>query len=134
VFLVFTGVYIFDLHAQEKPIVLKLGNVIPPASAKNLSCLKFSELVQKRTKNRLQVQVFPASQLGNEEDIVQGVVMGSIDLHWDDLFAYSYWVKEFNFFNPPVFKDMRHWEAVVRGPLFDDLVNRLSSKVLPSMS
>lgn len=129
--LVFTGLYIFDLHAQEKPIVLKLGNVIPPASAKNLSCLKFSELVQKRTKNRLQVQVFPASQLGNEEDIVvQGVVMGSIDLHWGDVSAYSCWVKEFNVFNAPVlFKDMSHWEAVVRGPLFDDLVNRLSKKV-----
>lgn len=126
--LVFTS--LSDLPAKEKPIVLKLGNVIPPTSGKNLSCLKFSELVQTRTKAKVQVQVFPASQLGNEEDIVQGVVMGSIDLHWGDASAYSSWVKEFNVFNAPLlFKDMKHWEAVVRGPLFDNLVSRLSKKV-----
>ncbi|NIN00654.1 MAG: DctP family TRAP transporter solute-binding subunit [candidate division Zixibacteria bacterium] len=130
VLLVFAGVWISDLQAREKPIVLKLGNVIPPTSGKNLSCLKFSELVQTRTKNKVHIQVFPASQLGNEEDIVQGVVMGSIDLHWGDASAYSSWVKQFNVFNAPLlFNDMKHWEAVVRGPLFDGLVNRLSKKV-----
>ncbi len=128
--LVLTGLWISDSGAKEKPIVLKLGNVIPPTSGKNLSCLKFSELVQKRTKNKVHVQVFPASQLGNEEDIVQGIVMGSIDLHWGDISAYSSWVREFNVFNAPLlFKDMKHWEAVVRGPIFDDLVRRLSKKV-----
>jgi TRAP-type C4-dicarboxylate transport system substrate-binding protein len=74
--------------------VLRLGNVIPPASAKNLSCLKFSELVQKRRNDRVRVKVFLTSQLGNKEDIVQEVVMGSIDLHRGDASAYSSWVKE----------------------------------------
>jgi TRAP-type C4-dicarboxylate transport system substrate-binding protein len=110
VLLLFPAVWVTDLHAKEKPIVLKLGNVVPPTSSKNLSCLKFSELVQNGTKNKIQVQVFPGSQLGNEEDIVQGVVMGSVDVHWGD-------------------EDMKHWEAVVRGPLFDDLVNRLEKEV-----
>jgi tripartite ATP-independent transporter DctP family solute receptor len=123
-------VWMSDSPAKDKPIVLKLGNVIPPTSGKNLSCLKFSELVQRRTKNKVHVQVFPASQLGNEEDIVQGVVMGSIDIHWGDASAYSSWVKEFNVFNAPLlFKDMKHWEAVVRGPIFDDLVNRLQKEI-----
>lgn len=130
VLLVCPMVWVFDLHAKEKPIIIKLGNVVPPTSSKNLSCLKFSELVQKRTKNKVQVQVFPASQLGNEEDIVQGVVMGSIDIHWGEASAYSSWVKEFNVFNAPLlFKDTKHWEAVVRGPIFDDLVSRLQKDI-----
>jgi len=130
VLLLFPAVWVTGLHAKEKPIVLKLGNVVPPTSSKNLSCLKFSELVQKGTKNKIQVQVFPGSQLGNEEDIVQGVVMGSVDVHWGDVSAYSSWVRELNVFNTPLlFKDMKHWEAVVRGPLFDDLVNRLEKEV-----
>ena len=130
VLLVFLGLGIPESYGKDKPIVLKLGNVIPPTSGKNLSCLKFSEIVQKRTKNKVQVQVFPSSQLGNEEDIVQGVVMGSIDIHWGDASAYSSWVKEFNVFNAPLlFKDMKHWEAVVRGPIFDDLVNRLYKEI-----
>ncbi len=125
-----TGFGITNVMAKDKPSVLRLGNVIPPTSGKNLSCLKFSEIVQKSTKNKVHVQVFPASQLGNEEDIVQGVVMGSIDIHWGDASAYSSWVKEFNVFNAPLlFKDMDHWEAVVRGPIFDDLVDQLEKKI-----
>lgn len=130
VLLLFPVVWVTGLHAKEKPIVLKLGNTIPPTSGKNLSCLKFSELVQRRTKNKVQVQVFPARQLGSEEDITQGVVMGSIDIQWGDVSAYSSWVKELNVFNAPLlFKDMRHWEAVVRGPIFDDLVSRLEKEI-----
>jgi tripartite ATP-independent transporter DctP family solute receptor len=128
--LLFTISCAASLTAKEKPIVLKLGNVVPPTSSKNLACLKFSELVQKRSNNQIQVQVFPASQLGNEEDIVQGVVMRSVDLHWGDVAAYSSWVKEFYVFNAPLlFQNEKHWEAVVRGPMFDELVNRLSEKV-----
>jgi tripartite ATP-independent transporter DctP family solute receptor len=116
-------------YAKDKPIVLKLGNVVPPTSSKNLSCLKFSELVQKMSKNQIQVQVFPGSQLGNEEDIVQGVVMGSIDMHWGDISAYSSWVKEFNVFNAPLlFKNNQHWDAIVHGPIFEGLVNTLYKK------
>lgn len=121
---------ISNSSAADKPIILRLGNVIPPTSGKNLSCLKFSEIVQKKTKNKVQVQVFPASQLGNEEDIVQGVVMGSIDLHWGDAGAFSSWIKEFNVFNAPLlFKDMNHWDAVVNGPIFDSLVSRLEKEI-----
>ncbi len=130
VLLIFTFGPISSTSATDKPIVLRLGNVIPPTSGKNLSCLKFSEIVQQGTKNKIQVHVFPASQLGNEEDIVQGVVMGSIDIHWGDASAYSSWVKEFNVFNAPLlFKDMKHWEAVVRGPVFDELVSRLEKEI-----
>lgn len=115
--------------AQEKPTVLRLANVVPPTSSKNLSALKFSELVQARTKNMVQVQVFPGSQLGNEMDLAQGAQMGTIDLFWGDAAAYASFVKEFNVFNAPlVFKDTKHWDAVVNGPIFDDLSAQLLKK------
>jgi tripartite ATP-independent transporter DctP family solute receptor len=120
---------ILGAQPKEKPIILKLGNVVPPTSTKNLACLKFSELVQTKTKNKVQIQVFPGSQLGNEEDIVQGAAMGSIDLHWGDISAYSSWVKEFNVFNAPLlFKDTKHWEAITRGPIFNELLDQLHKK------
>jgi tripartite ATP-independent transporter DctP family solute receptor len=116
--------------AKDEPIVLRLANVVPPTSSKNMSCLKFAEIIQKASKGKVQVHVFPASQQGNEEDIVQGVVMGSLDFHWGDASAYSSWVKEFNVFNAPLlFKDMKHWEAVVNGPIFDKMVADLEKKI-----
>lgn len=115
--------------SQEKPVILRLGNVVPATSTKNLANLKFSELVQGRTKNQVQVHVFAGSQLGNEMDLAQGAQMGTLDLFWGDAAAYASFVKEFNVFNAPlVFKDERHWGAVVHGPIFDNLADQLLKK------
>ncbi len=114
---------------QEKPTILRLAHVVPATSTKNLANLKFSELVQARSKNQIQVHVFPGSQLGNEMDLAQGAQMGTLDLFWGDVAAYASYVKEFNVFNAPlVFKDTQHWGAVVNGPIFDNLADQLLKK------
>lgn len=116
-------------YSQEKPVILRLANVVPPTSTKNLANLKFSELVQARTKNMVQVHVFAGSQLGNEMDLAQGAQMGTLDLFWGDAATYASFVKEFNVFNAPlVFKDAKHWDAVVNGPIFDGLASQLLQK------
>lgn len=122
-------VWVSTSHSQEKPVILRLGNVVPATSTKNLANLKFSELVQARTKNMVQVHVFAGSQLGNEMDLAQGAQMGTLDLFWGDAAAYASFVKEFNVFNAPlVFKDAKHWDAVVNGPIFDGLASQLLQK------
>jgi tripartite ATP-independent transporter DctP family solute receptor len=115
--------------SQEKPTILRLAHVVPATSTKNLANLKFSELVQTRTKSQVQVHVFPGSQLGNEMDLAQGAQMGTLDLFWGDVAVYASIVKEFNVFNAPlVFKDANHWGAVVKGPIFDGLAEQLLKK------
>jgi tripartite ATP-independent transporter DctP family solute receptor len=115
--------------AGEKPTILRLAHVVPATSTKNLANLKFSELVQGRTKNQVQVHVFPGGQLGNEMDLAQGAQMGTLDLFWGDAAAYASYVKEFNVFNAPlVFKDTKHWDAVVKGPVFGGLADQLLKK------
>jgi tripartite ATP-independent transporter DctP family solute receptor len=115
--------------AGEKPTILRLGHVVPATSTKNLANLKFAELVQARTGNQVQVHVFPASQLGNEMDLAQGAQMGSLDLFWGDVAMYASHVKELNVFNAPlVFKDTKHWGAVVKGPIFGGLADQLLKK------
>src|SRR3990172_1929136 len=115
--------------SQEKPTTLRLAHVVPATSTKNLANLKFSELVQNRTKSQVQVHVFPGSQLGSEMDLAQGAQMGTLDLFWGDVAVYASYVKEFNVFNAPlVFKDANHWGAVVKGPIFDGLAEQLLKK------
>jgi len=115
--------------AGEKPTILRLAHVVPATTSKNLANLKFSELVQNRTKNQIQVHVFPGGQLGNEMDLAQGAQMGTLDLFWGDAAVYASYVKEFNVFNAPlVFKDAKHWDAVVKGPIFNGLADQLLKK------
>lgn len=123
------GLTVFFSSVAPGKTVLKLANVIPPTSEKNLSCLKFSEIVANKTNGEVQVQVFPASQLGNERDLSIGVVMGTLDLFWGDASTFADYVEEFNIFNSPLlFKNDKHWKAVVESPLFDELAEKLLRK------
>lgn len=116
-------------EVQEKPIILRLGNVVPPTSSKNLACLKFAELVQNRTKNKIQIQVFPASQLGTEPQLAQSVQINALDIYWGDAGSFDSFVPELAVWNAPMlFKDDRHWDAVVWGPIFDKMADNLLQK------
>jgi TRAP-type transport system periplasmic protein len=42
--------------------------------------LRLQELVNKKTDGQLEIQLFPASQLGEERVVVEGIKMGTIDL------------------------------------------------------
>ncbi len=46
----------------------------------NLACEKINELLQEKTSGRISVQIFPNAQLGAEREIVEGIIMGSIDM------------------------------------------------------
>lgn len=65
--------------ADEK-IVMKLSHVSSPGSARDLGSLKFKEVVERETNGRVEVQVYPASQLGGQRDQVEGVQFGSIEM------------------------------------------------------
>ena len=116
-------------EAQDKPIVLSLANVVPPTSSKNLSCLKFAELVQNRTKGKIQIQVFPASQLGTEPQLAQSVQMGALDIYWGDAGSFDSFVPGLSVWNAPMlFKNDKHWDAAVWGPIFDGMAKDLLDK------
>lgn len=113
----------------QKATILRLGNVVPATSSKNLACLKFAELVQNRTGNKIQIHVFPASQLGTEPQLAQAVQMGAIDLYWGDAGSFDSYVPEMAIWNAPlIFKDAKHWDAVVWGPIFDRMADQLFNK------
>ena len=42
--------------------------------------LRLKELVSKKTDGQLEIQIFPASQLGEERVVVEGIKMGTVDL------------------------------------------------------
>ena len=49
-------------HAQQ-PIVIKFSHVVAEDTPKGKGALKFKELAEARTKGRVQVEVYPNSQL-----------------------------------------------------------------------
>ena len=60
--------------------VLKLGNVQAPGMPVQTGLKKFADLVNERTKGEVAVEIYPAAQLGSEQELLEGVSLGTIHM------------------------------------------------------
>lgn len=60
--------------------VLRFGHNTPENSALHEAALKFAEAVQKKTHNKVRVEIYPAQQLGNDHEMVEMARSGELDL------------------------------------------------------
>ena len=104
-------------RAADK-IELKLGHVATTDNAYHLGAQKFADLVAERTKGQVTVKIFPAAQLGNERDLIEGLQLGTIQLAVAANAPISrYTTKVLLFDLPFLFRDDAHWVKVVDGAL-----------------
>ena len=69
--------------ATAEKITLKFGHAQSVSSPIHLAAVRFADLVAQRTNGRVEVRIYPNSQLGNAGDELKGVEMGSQDLFVD---------------------------------------------------
>ncbi len=105
--------------AQTK---LKFGHVYETNEPYHTEALWAAREIAKRTNNKYQIDVFPASALGNEQQINQALPLGTIDIiYTGTAFAGSSY-KPIAIGNAPyMFKDFAHWQAYADSPLWQEL-------------
>lgn len=64
-------------QAQTK---LRFAHAGPDTSSQHLAAVEFAKMVKDRSQGKLEVQVFPASQLGNDATVIGAVRGGTIDM------------------------------------------------------
>ena len=103
--LIFSG--FSGVQAAEK-ITFKFGHVLQTDHPYHMMALKFKEELEKRNQNCV-VNIFPAKQLGNERDLVEGLQMGSVDISTITSALTAGFVSGFKVFSLPfLFKDANH--------------------------
>ena len=65
--------------AADEVFELKLGHLADPANPYALGATKVAELVEERTDGKLVIKIFPSSQLGNAQKLIEGLVLGTLD-------------------------------------------------------
>lgn len=65
--------------APSEKFTLKLAHVAEPENPYALGAAKFAELVNERTNGNVTIKIFPSSQLGNQQKLIESLVFGSID-------------------------------------------------------
>ena len=130
--LVLLVVVLFGLNSgltASKPKVLKLAHVNNTTQPIHLTCEKLAELVAERTNNRIQINVFPAGQLGSNAEIFQGVKFGTIEMGVIPPPGLSDIAPGYAIFDAGyVFRDVEHFKKVVDGPIGRELAADLIKK------
>src|SRR3954467_5110025 len=67
-------------YAQPKAkYTMKIAHLEAPTQPRHQGLVKLAELVKSRTNGEVDIQLFPASQLGNARQMVEGVQFGTIE-------------------------------------------------------
>jgi tripartite ATP-independent transporter DctP family solute receptor len=110
----------------QQPIVIKLGNVQATGDIVQTGLKKFADLVGERTKSRIQVQIFPASQLGTEQELLEGVQLGTLHMFEGSTGSVGRFLPDLEAFAAPyIWRDADHMLKAVRGPIGQGLAERL---------
>ena len=110
--------------AQQK---LKFAHVYETSEPYHTAAVWAAGEIDKRTANRYTMEVFPASSLGKETDINQGLTLGTVDIiYTGQLFAGRSYGPISIGGAPFVFRDFEHWKKYSTSKLFDDLADGYS--------
>ena len=110
-----------SVFAQTK---LKFAHVYETSEPYQTAAVWAAGEIAKRTGNRYNVEVFPASQLGKESDINQGLTLGTVDMiYTGQLFAGRNYGPISIGGAPFVFRDFDHWKKFSTSKLLDELAD-----------
>ena len=112
--------------AQTK---LKWAHVYETSEPYHTAALWAAGEIKKRTNGRYEVEVFPASSLGKETDINQGLTLGTVDIiYTGQLFAGRTYGPLAIGGAPYMFRDFDHWQKFRASGLFRELADGYQQK------
>jgi tripartite ATP-independent transporter DctP family solute receptor len=112
--------------AQTK---LKWAHVYETPEPYHTQALWAADEIKKRTNGRYEIQVFPASQLGNENQINEGLGLGTVDMIYTGVAFAGAIHKSIAITNAPfVLRDFDHFMAYRSSPLFRQIAKGYEDK------
>lgn len=92
----------------------------------NVAAEVFVKNVAERTNGEVEIQLFPAGQLGDERSIGEAVQIGTIDMIWGDASTFGQYVPEFKGLGGGyLFRDREHLEKFIKSSLMDELTDKI---------
>ncbi len=87
----------------------KFSTDVPPDHPKTVSFEKFAKVVKEKTEGRVDISVYPSSQLGGEMEAAEGMRLGSIQMGSITSSVLATWIPELQVIDMPfLFKNDAH--------------------------
>lgn len=115
-------------RAARPQLLLRFSHVVAPDTPKGQMALQFQRLVAQRSAGRIRVEVYPDSQLYGDEDELEALRLGAVELIAPSLSKFGQaGLPEFEVFDLPfLFDDLAQVHRVTQGEVGQRLLQRLS--------
>ena len=125
------GSLLFPLTAQAQAVKLTLGHGAAPGNPRHEAAVKFGEVLKAKTGGRIEVQVAPSAQLGDDAAMVTALRTGALDISANSQGAVANAVPEYAAFGMPfLFASAGQAFKVLDGPLGKELSDKSAEKGL----
>ncbi len=117
--------------AQAQTTKLTLGHGAAPGNPRHEASVKFADVLKAKTNGRIEVQVAPSAQLGDDAAMVTALRTGALDMSANSQGAVSNAVPEYAAFGMPfAFSSPAQAFKVTDGPIGKELADKSAEKGL----
>jgi C4-dicarboxylate-binding protein DctP len=121
--------------AFSEPIVIKFSHVVADKTPKGQGALKFKELAEKKLPGKVEVQVFPSSQLFGDAKEMEALLLGDVQLIAPSLSKFDRYTKKLQVYDLPfLFENIEAVDRFQAGPEGKALLDSMKSKGLKGLA
>jgi len=123
-----------NIVQEEDPLILgeyilKFSHVVDPNTPKGRAASFFEKRLEQLSKNRIDVQVFPSSQLYTDDAVLKALKLDTVQMAAPSFSKFSEIVPQLELFDLPfLFKDMAHVHRMQDGKEGQKLKDIVNSK------
>jgi len=126
--------FAFSAGASAQPVVIKFSHVVADATPKGQAALKFKEVAEKLLPGKVQVQVFPNSQLFGDAKELEALLLGDVQFIAPSLSKFDRYTKKLQVFDLPfLFDDIAAVDHFQQSAVGKGLLDVMTSKGLKGL-
>ena len=117
--------------SAQAPMVIKFSHVVAEATPKGQGALKFKEIAEKKLPGKVQVQVFPSSQLFGDGKEMEALLLGDVQFIAPSLSKFDRYTKKIQLFDLPfLFDDIDSVDRFQASPEGQGLMTSMKNRGL----
>ncbi|MBY4678361.1 TRAP transporter substrate-binding protein [Marinobacterium arenosum] len=117
--------------ASAAPVEIKFSHVVAENTPKGQMATKFKELVDQRLAGKVEVKVYPNSQLFGDNKVLEAMLLGDVQMAAPALSKFQKYTKQLQVYDLPfLFQDMAAVDRFQQGPQGQELLGSLKTKGL----
>jgi len=110
-------------------IVLKAGHPANANEPYHSGLVEMARIVSEKSNGRVEIQIYPAMQLGSEKAMIEGLLLGTIDIVVTANGSATNFVPQLGILDLPfLFRDRDHMYNVMDGPVGQELAKSMQER------